>query len=115
MLQFKRQSEIIQCIIGMLSYKPIQRREMLLRFMSRRLWFIKTKQNNLTITTYYKESFVARFVSSSTIEMESTTNASMLAKMLKWDYVFNFLASLKPEQDEVRSRVLGKRTSFMLK
>ncbi|RVW78873.1 hypothetical protein CK203_043121 [Vitis vinifera] len=40
--------------------------------------------------------------------MESTADASMLVKLLQRDRVFDFLAGLKPELDEVRSRVLGK-------
>ena len=40
--------------------------------------------------------------------MESTADASMLVKLFQRDRVFDFLAGLKPELDEVRSRVLGK-------
>ena len=69
-----------------------------------------TKQKNLTITTYHNTLKILwqELDLHQHFEMESTADASMLVKLFQRDRVFDFLAGLKPELDEVRSRVLGK-------
>ena len=69
-----------------------------------------TKQRDQSVIVYYNNLMMLQQELDllQHFEMVAAKDAATIAKTLEWDQVFDFLAGLRPEFDEVQGRILGK-------